>query len=29
MVKDSLDAFVNRDEKLAREVCPRDDEVDD
>jgi phosphate transport system protein len=29
MVKDSLNAFVNRDEKLARDVCQRDDEVDD
>ena len=29
MVKDSLDAFVNRDTKLARDVCERDDEVDD
>ncbi len=28
MVKDSLDAFVNRDPELAREVCRRDDEVD-
>jgi phosphate transport system protein len=28
MVKDSLNAFVNRDEKLARAVCQRDDEVD-
>ncbi len=28
MVKDSLDAFVNRDTKLARDVCERDDEVD-
>jgi len=28
MVKDSLNAFVSRDEKLAREVCLRDDEVD-
>ena len=28
MVKDSLNAFVNRDEKLARDVCQRDDEVD-
>lgn len=28
MVKDSLDAFVNRDAKLARSVCQRDDEVD-
>jgi phosphate transport system protein len=29
MVKDSINAFVNRDEKLARDVCQRDDEVDD
>jgi len=29
MVKDSLTAFVNRDEKLAKDVCQRDDEVDD
>ena len=29
MVKDSLDAFVNRDTNLARDVCERDDEVDD
>jgi len=29
MVNDSLSAFVNRDEKLARDVCQRDDEVDD
>jgi len=29
MVKDSLNAFVNRDEKLAKDVCQRDDEVDD
>ena len=29
MVNDSLRAFVNRDEKLARDVCQRDDEVDD
>lgn len=29
MVKDSLSAFVNQDEKLARDVCQRDDEVDD
>jgi len=29
MVIDSLNAFVNRDEKLARDVCQRDDEVDD
>lgn len=28
MVKDSLNAFINRDEKLARAVCERDDEVD-
>jgi phosphate transport system protein len=28
MVKDALNAFVNRDEKLARAVCERDDEVD-
>jgi len=28
MVKDSIDAFVNHDEKLARSVCERDDEVD-
>ena len=28
MIKDSLNAFVNRDEKLARAVCERDDEVD-
>ncbi|MCG2707906.1 MAG: phosphate signaling complex protein PhoU [Syntrophaceae bacterium] len=28
MVKDSLDAFVNRDSKLARSVCERDDKVD-
>lgn len=28
MVKDSLDAFVNRDADLARDVCRRDDEVD-
>ena len=29
MVKDSLDAFVNKDAELARSVCRRDDEVDD
>ncbi len=29
MLKDSLNAFVNRDSKLAYEVCKRDDEVDD
>ena len=28
MVKDALNAFVNRDEVLARAVCERDDEVD-
>jgi phosphate transport system protein len=28
MVKDALDAFVNRDVKLARSVCERDDMVD-
>ncbi|MCX8116451.1 MAG: phosphate signaling complex protein PhoU [Desulfobacterota bacterium] len=28
MVKDVLDAFVNRDVKLARSVCERDDLVD-
>src|SRR4030042_3292418 len=28
MVRDSLNAFVHRDEKLARSVCERDDEVD-
>jgi phosphate transport system protein len=28
MVKDSLDAFVNRNTQLARSVCQRDDEVD-
>ena len=28
MVKDALDAFVQRDEDLARDVCRRDDEVD-
>ncbi len=29
MVKDSIDAFINRDDKLAKNVCERDDEVDD
>jgi phosphate transport system protein len=29
MVKDSLDAFISRDDKLAKNVCERDDEVDD
>jgi phosphate transport system protein len=28
MVRDSLNAFINRDEVLARDVCVRDDEVD-
>jgi phosphate transport system protein len=28
MVKDSINAFVNRDEGLARNVCERDDEID-
>ena len=28
MVRDALNAFVNRDEKLARDVCQRDDQVD-
>jgi phosphate transport system protein len=28
MIKDSLNAFVHRDEKLARAVCERDDQVD-
>ncbi|MDO8729862.1 MAG: phosphate signaling complex protein PhoU [Candidatus Omnitrophota bacterium] len=28
MLKDSLDAFVNQNAELAREVCRRDDEVD-
>ncbi len=28
MVHDAINAFINRDEKLAREVCERDDEVD-
>lgn len=29
MLRDSLDAFVNKDSKLAHDVCKRDDEVDD
>jgi phosphate transport system protein len=29
MLKDVLDAFVNRDPKLARSVCERDDVVDE
>jgi phosphate transport system protein len=28
MVRDSINAFVNRDDELARNVCERDDEVD-
>ena len=28
MVKDVINAFINRDDKLARSVCQRDDEVD-
>lgn len=28
MVKDALDAFVNKNDDLARNVCERDDEVD-
>ncbi len=28
MLKGALDAFVNRDSKLAQDVCARDDEVD-
>ena len=28
MVRDSLNAFVSRDEKLARSVCERDDTID-
>jgi len=29
MVKDAIDAFVNKNDKLAKSVCERDDEVDD
>ena len=29
MVKDAIDAFVNQNDKLAKSVCERDDEVDD
>jgi phosphate transport system protein len=29
MVRDALNAFVNRDDKLARDVCERDDLVDE
>ena len=28
MVKDSIDALVNKDDKLALDVCKRDDEID-
>ena len=28
MVKDAINAFINRDDRLARSVCERDDEVD-
>lgn len=28
MVKDAIDALVNKDEVLARDICKRDDEVD-
>ena len=28
MIRDSINAFINRDEALARSVCERDDEVD-
>jgi phosphate transport system protein len=28
MVRDSITAFVNRDDNLAREICKRDDDVD-
>lgn len=28
MARDSINAFINRDEALARDVCVRDDEVD-
>jgi phosphate transport system protein len=29
MVKDSIDAFINKNDQLAQQVCERDDEVDD
>ncbi len=29
MVRDSINAFINKDEALARSVCERDDQVDD
>lgn len=29
MVRDAINAFINRDEKLARDVCERDDRVDE
>jgi phosphate transport system protein len=28
MVRDSINAFINHDDKLARNICERDDEVD-
>jgi phosphate transport system protein len=28
MVRDALNAFINRDDKLAKDVCERDDQVD-
>jgi phosphate transport system protein len=28
MIRDSINAFINQDEALARSVCERDDEVD-
>lgn len=28
MIKDSLDAYIKQDSKLAEEICARDDEVD-
>lgn len=28
MVRDSINAFINRDENLARNICERDDEID-
>lgn len=29
MVKDAINAFINKNDKLARSVCERDDEMDD
>ena len=28
MVRDAINAFINRDDRLARDVCERDDQVD-